>query len=215
MPLIYAPEGIVGQSLNITRPHSYPRLLLGAAPVVYGWSTLALDPMGALIAQWVGFTAMWWFDLRATTAGWSEFGWGHATQRSGAYLVSESQRQSGTPSTDSICRLWSGRALSALFSQQASGARSVAMVSLVMTSTWYVLSQHCCGDERCLPVRFRRRFALSARRKHLRAEDTSLGRSKLLPHPRTPIAMWSSRSTRTAKQKVMAMANDSSEKAWS
>ncbi|KAI1791699.1 hypothetical protein LXA43DRAFT_1082517 [Ganoderma leucocontextum] len=49
----------------------YPRLLLGAAPVVYGWSTLALDPMGALIAQWIGFTAMWWADLRATTAGWA------------------------------------------------------------------------------------------------------------------------------------------------
>ncbi|KAM5532947.1 hypothetical protein V8D89_013413 [Ganoderma adspersum] len=49
----------------------YPRLLLGAAPVVYGWSTLALDPMGALIAQWIGFTTMWWADLRATTAGWT------------------------------------------------------------------------------------------------------------------------------------------------
>ncbi|KAI0748649.1 hypothetical protein C8Q80DRAFT_1172960 [Daedaleopsis nitida] len=49
----------------------YPRLLLGAAPVVFGWSTLALEPMSALIAQWVGFTGMWWADLRATGAGWA------------------------------------------------------------------------------------------------------------------------------------------------
>ncbi|KAI8982903.1 hypothetical protein BD414DRAFT_537912 [Trametes punicea] len=49
----------------------YPRLLLGAAPVVFGWSTLALEPIHALIAQWVGFTAMWWADLRATGAGWT------------------------------------------------------------------------------------------------------------------------------------------------
>ena len=44
---------------------------------MFGWSTLALDPMGALIAQWVGFTAMWWADLRATTAGWSELSFGN------------------------------------------------------------------------------------------------------------------------------------------
>ncbi|KAI0707942.1 hypothetical protein C8Q76DRAFT_696223 [Earliella scabrosa] len=49
----------------------YPRLLLGAAPVVFGWSTLALQPAHALIAQWIGFTAMWWADLRATGAGWT------------------------------------------------------------------------------------------------------------------------------------------------
>ena len=52
--------------------YSYSRLLLGAAPVVYGWSTLALDPIGALIAQWIGFTSMWWADLRATGLGWSK-----------------------------------------------------------------------------------------------------------------------------------------------
>lgn len=25
----------------------------------------------ALIAQWIGFTTMWWADLRATNAGWT------------------------------------------------------------------------------------------------------------------------------------------------
>ncbi len=50
----------------------YARLLLGAAPVLYGWPTLALDPTMALIAQWVGFTGLWWADLRATNAGWSK-----------------------------------------------------------------------------------------------------------------------------------------------
>lgn len=49
----------------------YSRLLLGAAPVVFGWSTLALQPVEALISQWVGFTALWWADLRATGAGWT------------------------------------------------------------------------------------------------------------------------------------------------
>ncbi|EKM55206.1 uncharacterized protein PHACADRAFT_143265 [Phanerochaete carnosa HHB-10118-sp] len=49
----------------------YSRLFLGAAPVAYGWSTLALDPMSALIAQWVGFTGLWYADLKATGAGWT------------------------------------------------------------------------------------------------------------------------------------------------
>ncbi|PCH37696.1 hypothetical protein WOLCODRAFT_95656 [Wolfiporia cocos MD-104 SS10] len=51
--------------------HGYTRLMLGAAPVVYGWSTLALDPVSALIAQWIGFTGLWWADLKATGAGWA------------------------------------------------------------------------------------------------------------------------------------------------
>ncbi|KAH9928486.1 uncharacterized protein BXZ73DRAFT_90560 [Epithele typhae] len=50
---------------------SYSRLLLGAAPVVFGWSTLALLPTSALIAQWAGFTTLWWADLKATGAGWT------------------------------------------------------------------------------------------------------------------------------------------------
>jgi hypothetical protein len=49
----------------------YSRLALGAAPVIYAWPTLALDPTMALIAQWVGFTGLWYADLRATSAGWS------------------------------------------------------------------------------------------------------------------------------------------------
>lgn len=45
----------------------YKRLALGMAPVLYAWPTLALDPTFALIAQWVGFTGLWWADLHATT----------------------------------------------------------------------------------------------------------------------------------------------------
>lgn len=50
----------------------YSRLFLGAAPVLYAWPTLALDPTSALIAQWLGFTGLWWADLKATNAGWSK-----------------------------------------------------------------------------------------------------------------------------------------------
>ncbi|KAI0005900.1 hypothetical protein BJV74DRAFT_3750 [Russula compacta] len=49
----------------------YSRLALGAAPVIYAWPTLALEPTMALIAQWVGFTGLWYADLRATSAGWT------------------------------------------------------------------------------------------------------------------------------------------------
>ncbi|PCH36513.1 hypothetical protein WOLCODRAFT_140496 [Wolfiporia cocos MD-104 SS10] len=49
----------------------YKRLFLGATPVVLGWSSLALQPVEALIAQFVAFTCMWWADLRATNAGWT------------------------------------------------------------------------------------------------------------------------------------------------
>ncbi|KAI0053965.1 hypothetical protein FA95DRAFT_1600478 [Auriscalpium vulgare] len=49
----------------------YARLALGAAPVLFAWPTLALVPTTALIAQWVGFTALWYADLRATSAGWT------------------------------------------------------------------------------------------------------------------------------------------------
>jgi hypothetical protein len=51
----------------------YPRLLLGATPVVFAWSTLALDPVMALVAQWVGYTGLWYADMKATSAGWSEY----------------------------------------------------------------------------------------------------------------------------------------------
>ncbi|KAJ7137887.1 hypothetical protein C8R44DRAFT_607089 [Mycena epipterygia] len=49
----------------------YSRLALGAAPVLYAWPTLALDPTMALAAQWAGFTALWWADSKATAAGWT------------------------------------------------------------------------------------------------------------------------------------------------
>ena len=51
----------------------YSRLLLGAIPVMYAWPTLTLDPTSALIAQWIGFTALWYADMKATQAGWSEY----------------------------------------------------------------------------------------------------------------------------------------------
>lgn len=36
--------------------------MLGAAPVLYAWPTLLLEPTSAIIAQWVGFTALWGLD---------------------------------------------------------------------------------------------------------------------------------------------------------
>jgi len=49
----------------------YRRLALGVAPVAFAWSTLALDPTIALVAQWAGFTSMWYADMRVTGAGWT------------------------------------------------------------------------------------------------------------------------------------------------
>jgi hypothetical protein len=49
----------------------YSRLALGAAPVLFAWPTLALAPTSALIAQWIGFTSLWYADLKATSAGWT------------------------------------------------------------------------------------------------------------------------------------------------
>ena len=49
----------------------YSRLLLGAAPILLAWPTLAMEPMQALIVQWVCFTALWWADFRVTSLGWS------------------------------------------------------------------------------------------------------------------------------------------------
>lgn len=48
------------------------RLMLGVAPILLGWSTLALDPGPALVTQWAGFTALWYADMKATSAGWSK-----------------------------------------------------------------------------------------------------------------------------------------------
>jgi len=49
----------------------YPRLVLGAAPMVLAWTTLGMDPMTALAAQWAGFSAVWYLDSKVTMAGWS------------------------------------------------------------------------------------------------------------------------------------------------
>ncbi|KAK0441103.1 hypothetical protein EV421DRAFT_1814113 [Armillaria borealis] len=49
----------------------YSRLMLGTAPMLVAWPSLALDPMAALTAQWVGFTALWWADAKATSHGWA------------------------------------------------------------------------------------------------------------------------------------------------
>ncbi|EIW84873.1 hypothetical protein CONPUDRAFT_162195 [Coniophora puteana RWD-64-598 SS2] len=49
----------------------YPRLLLGVAPAMIAWSTIALAPTTALLWQWLGFTGLWYADNRATSAGWT------------------------------------------------------------------------------------------------------------------------------------------------
>ncbi|TCD63532.1 hypothetical protein EIP91_005302 [Steccherinum ochraceum] len=49
----------------------YSRLFLGAAPVVWAWSTLAFMPVESLLLQWTGFTALWYADMKATNAGWA------------------------------------------------------------------------------------------------------------------------------------------------
>ncbi|TFK36366.1 hypothetical protein BDQ12DRAFT_633986 [Crucibulum laeve] len=49
----------------------YARLGLGTAPMVVAWSTLAMEPMTALITQWMGYTALWYADSKATQAGWT------------------------------------------------------------------------------------------------------------------------------------------------
>lgn len=51
----------------------YARLALGAAPILVAWPTLAMNPINALIAQWLGFTALWLADAKVTLAGWSGY----------------------------------------------------------------------------------------------------------------------------------------------
>lgn len=46
------------------------RYAIGVLPLVLGWPTLLLAPQMALIGQWASFVAVWFIDLRATTAGW-------------------------------------------------------------------------------------------------------------------------------------------------
>jgi len=49
----------------------YPRLILGVAPLLGAWPTLAMEPQLALVAQWVLFTTLWYADMKATMAGWT------------------------------------------------------------------------------------------------------------------------------------------------
>ena len=49
----------------------YARLLLGASPLIVAWPTLAMEPMTALIVQWIGFTSLWYADLKVTGLGWT------------------------------------------------------------------------------------------------------------------------------------------------
>ena len=53
--------------------HGYRRLILGAAPIIVGWPTLAMGPTTALMVQWLCFTGLWYADVKATAAGWGEF----------------------------------------------------------------------------------------------------------------------------------------------
>jgi len=49
----------------------YSRLALGTAPMMVAWYTLTLEPMTALVVQWLGYTGLWYADSQATMAGWT------------------------------------------------------------------------------------------------------------------------------------------------
>lgn len=49
----------------------YRRLCLGVAPAIVAWSTITLEPMSALLCQWLGFVGLWYADNRATAFGWT------------------------------------------------------------------------------------------------------------------------------------------------
>jgi hypothetical protein len=80
------------------------RLMLGIAPVIVGWGTLALDPSMALITQWAGFTGLWYADMKATSAGWSKLSLINIDEPGSIFY----KHRNGTPSTASICPFWSG-----------------------------------------------------------------------------------------------------------
>ena len=50
----------------------YSRLVLGTAPLIVAWPTIAMDPTTALIVQWLGFTGLWYADVKATAHGWGK-----------------------------------------------------------------------------------------------------------------------------------------------
>jgi len=49
----------------------YQRLMLGAAPLLVAWPTLAMGPTTALMVQWFAFTGLWYADVKATAQGWT------------------------------------------------------------------------------------------------------------------------------------------------
>jgi hypothetical protein len=77
-PARLAPDGTLGalhwgmEFAGFGGHKGYPRLLLGVSPAMLAWSTITLQPTSALLCQWLGFTALWYADNRATSAGWSE-----------------------------------------------------------------------------------------------------------------------------------------------
>lgn len=53
--------------------HGNERFVLGVAPFVAGWASLALSPSLALglVAQWFSWVGAWYLDLKATKWGWT------------------------------------------------------------------------------------------------------------------------------------------------
>jgi len=52
----------------------YARLGLGTVPMLAAWVTLSgMQPMEALVLQWVGFTGLWYADSKVTMLGWGEY----------------------------------------------------------------------------------------------------------------------------------------------
>jgi len=51
----------------------YARLALGTVPMLAAWATLGMQPMEALVLQWVGFTGLWYADSKVTMLGWGEY----------------------------------------------------------------------------------------------------------------------------------------------
>jgi len=86
------------------------RLMLGIAPVIAGWGTLALDPGMALISQWAAFTGLWYADMKATSAGWSRSSSIAPVKYKQLNIL---QHLNGTPNIAFICPCSLGRALSA------------------------------------------------------------------------------------------------------
>lgn len=84
------------------------RLMLGVAPIIVGWGSLAFDPSMALVTQWAGFTGLWYADMKATSAGWSKSSFSRQFHNN----IDSLQHHSGTPNIDSTYPSWSVHALS-------------------------------------------------------------------------------------------------------